>query len=449
MIRHYIVFRMLRVSLALARALPRYLLLLARDRTRIPSTQRHWDRAHGVAAREFRRVALSLAGGFTKAAQIGGARADILPAPFIDELSQFHDAVPPRPFESLRGHVERDLGRPLEEVFAWIDMNALAAASLAQVHRASLHDGSDVAVKIQYPEIRRIIPLDIAMLRRVAGIIQRIQNLIDVRSLVAEVTRFILRELDFEQEARSTQRLGGILADASEVRVPGIHPEFCGERTIVLEYIEGIQVTRRAELQAAGHELADVARRIGALYGSMIFEHEFFQGDPHPGNLLVLPDGRIALLDFGLCKQLPQGFARQLATMMVSAIIGDSEAALAAAEKLGFDTTTLQPHHLRSLMLMTLGDSDSDEGVLEILGGSQVRRIPEDFALVGRTLVLLNGLSYRLAPGRRLIQAELLQHLAAGAAREEHTAGETARARPERTQSHEPSRVTRRSSQHP
>ena len=90
MIRHYTVFRMLRVSLALARALPRYLLLLARDRTRFPSTQRHWDRAHGVAAREFRRVALSLAGGFTKAAQIGGARADILPAPFIDESGNGH-----------------------------------------------------------------------------------------------------------------------------------------------------------------------------------------------------------------------------------------------------------------------------------------------------------------------------------------------------------------------
>ncbi len=421
MIQHRIVFRMLRVGLALARVLPRYFLLLARERVDLPVRQTHWDRAHAVAAREIRRVALSLAGGFTKAAQIGGARADILPAAFIDELSQFHDSVPPRPFESLRTSVERDLGRPLHEVFASIDSEALAAASLAQVHRAILHDGSDVAVKIQYPEIQQIIPLDLAMLRWVAGIIQRIQGRIDVRSLVAEVTRFILLELDFEREARATQRMGATLANAPEVRVPGIYPEFCGERLIVLEYIEGIQVTRRAELLAAGHKLADVARRIGALYGSMIFEHEFFQGDPHPGNLLVLADGRIALLDFGLCKQLPKGFARQLATMIVSAMIGDSEAALAAAEELGFDTRTMQPHHLRSLMLMTLGDSDSDESVLEILSGSQIRRIPEDFALVGRTLILLNGLSYRLAPGRRLIQAELLRHLAAGAAREERS----------------------------
>lgn len=423
MSRHSPVFRILRVALALTRVMPRYLFLLARDRTRFPSRQAHWDRAHGAAAREFRRVALSLAGGFTKAAQIGGARADILPAPFIEELSQFHDAVPPRPFESLRDSVEADLAQPIDAVFGQVDSEALAAASLAQVHRATLHDGSAVVLKIQYPEVRRIIPLDIAMLRRVAAMIHRIQKILDVNSLVTEVTRFILRELDFEREARSTRRMGSILAETPQVRVPGIHTEFCGRNLLVLEYIEGIQVTRRAELVAAGHDLADVARKIGALYGSMIFEHEFFQGDPHPGNLLVLADGRIALLDFGLCKQLPEDFARKLATMMVSAMIGDSPAALEAAKGLGFDTSTLHPQHLRSLMLMTLGDSDSDAGVLEILGGSRLRQIPEDFALVGRTLILLNGLSHRLAPGRRLIQAELLKHLAAGAAREEPADG--------------------------
>jgi ubiquinone biosynthesis protein len=149
----------------------------------------------------------------------------------------------------------------------------------------------------------------------------------------------------------------------------------------------------------------------------MIFEHDFFHGDPHPGNLLVQADGRIALLDFGLCKELPPGFARLVAQMMVSAMIGDSATALASAQALGFDTASLRPEHLRSLMLMAVGDSDTDEGLLGILGESRLRRIPEDFALVARTLVLLNGLSHRLAPGRRLIQAELLQHLAAGAAR--------------------------------
>jgi ubiquinone biosynthesis protein len=423
---------MLRVALAVSRVLPRYLILLARDRSgRHPTTDADWQRVHRIAAREIKNVALSLAGAFTKAAQILGARADFLPAPFIDELSQFHDAVPPRPFASLAPLVERDLGRPLGEVFASIEPEALAAASLAQVHRATLSDGSRVAVKIQYPEIRRIIPLDLGMLRTVVALVQRIQKRIDLRALVTEVTRFIELELDFRREVRSTERLAASLADCPDVVVPRVHRELCGDHTIVLEYLEGIQVARTKELVAAGHKLPEVARKIGALYGSMIFERGFFHGDPHPGNLLVLPDGRIGLLDFGLCKELPPGFARLVAQMMVSAFVGDSASAFEAAGKLGFDVSALRPEHLRSLMLMAVGDSDTDAGFLDILGESSVRRIPEDFALVGRTLILLNGLSHRLAPGRRLVQAELLKHLAAGA-RDPETVGRSPRSQPSR-----------------
>jgi len=409
-------YRVARVGVALARALPRYLVLLSRERWgRAAVPRERWDRAHAAAAREARRVALDLAGAFTKAAQIWGARADVFPAPFIEELSRFHDAVPPRPFETLRPVVERDLGRRLDALFAWIDPEPLAAASLAQVHRARLHDGAEVVVKIQYPEVRRIIPLDLALLRQVAAVVQRLQGSIDLRTLVREVTRFITLELDFECEVRSIERLRGVLANHAEVRVPAVHRAHCGPNVIVLEYLEGIPVARTDALRAAGHKLPDVARRIGGLYGAMIFEHGFFHGDPHPGNLLVLPDGRIGLLDFGLCKELPEGFAGRVARMMVSAMIGDGAAALAAADELGFEAQGLSAENLRSLVLVGLGDSDTDAGALALLGESRIRRIPEDFALVIRTLILLNGLSHRLAPHRRLIQAELLQHLAAGA----------------------------------
>jgi len=408
----------LRVQLALARVIPRYLILLWKQGRGRSATDEEWNRVHSRAAREIRNVALGFAGAFTKAAQIGGARADILPQPFIDELSRFHDAVPPRPVSMIRAIVERDLGMPLEEAFASFEDRALAAASLAQVHRATLHDGSAVVVKVQYPEVRRVIPTDLAMLRMVVRVVQKIQSRIDLRTIVEEVTSNIELELDFEREVRSTQRLRGILQDHRGVAVPAVHADLCRGSVIVLEFLEGIQVSRTAQLLEASHSLAEVARDIGDLYGAMIFEYDFFHGDPHPGNLLVQADGTIVLLDFGLCKELPKGFAGRLAEMMVSAMVGDSPSALSAAAELGFDVRNMKADHLRTLMLLTIGDSDGEESFFDIMAASQIRKIPEDFALVVRTLILLNGLSQRLVAKRRLIQARLLKHLAAGAARD-------------------------------
>jgi ubiquinone biosynthesis protein len=415
MLRHVRAYRVLRIGLALAWVLPRYWLLLARELLRRPASQPAWNRAHEAAAEQIRRLAIALEGGLIKAAQIGGARADVLPRPFIDKLSQFHDDVPARPFEQLAPVVEEELGAPLTQIFASVDPKPLGAASLAQVHRARLRDGSEVVIKIQYPEARRVIPLDLKMVRRVAGLVQRMQSSLDLRSLASEVTRFIEMELDFRREAQSTERLGRILAARNDVRVPRIYEEFTRDRVIVMEYLEGIQVTRTQALRAAGHSLSAIGRRVGELYGAMLFEYGFFHGDPHPGNLLVLPDGRIGLLDFGLCKELPANFASLVAQMMVAALIGDSAAALQAASALSFDIEEVRPDHLRSLMLAVVGDSDGGDDLARVLGATRIRQIPNDFALLLRTMLLLNGLSHRLAPGRRLIQGELLKHLAAGA----------------------------------
>ena len=416
MIRRLLAYRVLRIGLALARVLPRYWILIARDAwLGRPAPQRAWDRSHEAAAEQIRSLALALEGGLVKAAQIGGARADLLPKPFIDKLSRFHDDVPPRPFAALAPVVEAELGAPIAEIFASVDARPLGAASLAQVHRARLSDGSDVVIKIQYPEARRVIPLDLGMVRRVAALVQHMQSSLDVRTIADEITRFVEMELDFRREAASTRRLAEILASRADVRVPRIRDEYTRDRVLVMEYLDGIQVTRVAALRAAGHNPSRVARRIGDLYGAMLFEHGFFHGDPHPGNLLVLADGRIGLLDFGLCKELPADFARLVAQMMVGALIGDSGPALEAAAALGFDIGEIRPEHLRSLMLNIMGDS-ADEDLASVLGATRIRRIPDDFGLVLRTMLLLNGLSHRLAPGRRLIQAELIKHLAAGAA---------------------------------
>ncbi len=417
MLRYLAPYRVLRIALAVARVLPRYWLLMARERLGRPASQSAWNHAHEAAAEQICDLALTLEGTLIKVAQVGGARADLFPKPFIDKLSRFHDNVPPRPWSTLVPLVEAELGVPLATVFASVDRQPLGAASLAQVHRARLLDGSDVVIKVQYPEARRIFSVDLAMVQRVAALVQHMQSHIDVRALVEEVTRFIGMELDFRREAQFTERLGEVLAARTGVRVPRIHAAYTRDRVIVVEYLAGIQVTQVHALRAAGHEPSDVARRVGDIYGAMLFEEGLFHGDPHPGNLLVLADGSIGLLDYGLCKELPSGFASLLAAMMVTALMGDSDGALRAARGLGFDIGEIRTEHLRSLALGIMGDSDGVYGVAAVLSATRIRRIPEDFALVLRTMILLNGLSHRLAPGRRLIQGELLRHLAVGAAK--------------------------------
>jgi len=417
MLKRIRAYRVLRIAFAVGGVLPRYWLLAARALFGRPAQQDEWDRVHERAAEAIRRLAIALEGGLIKAAQIGGARADVLPRPFIDKLSQFHDDVPARPLAELIPWIEEQLGTPLSTVFAHVEPRALGAASLAQVHRARLHDGSDVVIKIQYPEARWVIPTDLRMVRRVAGWVQHLQSTIDLRSLAHEVTRFIELELDFGREAASTERFAEMLAARPDVRVPRIYTEHSRSRIIVMEFLDGIQASRATELRDAGHSLSAVARRVGDIYGAMLFEYGYFHGDPHPGNLLVLREGVVGLLDFGLCKELPPHFANRVATMMVAALIGDGEEALAAAADLGFDIRTMRAEHLRTLMLAVLGDSDGRTDVVRSLRETRIPEIPSDFALVLRTMLLLNGLSYRLAPGRRLVQAELMKHLAAGARR--------------------------------
>src|SRR5262249_55049711 len=158
-----------------------------------------------------------------------------------------------------------------------------------QVHRATLRDGSPVAVKVQYPEIARLARVDLASLRVVGRVAGRLLRQFDLRSIVDEVAEFVALELGFAREGDTPERIRAGVADDRTVRGPRVHRRYTTGKLVVLEYLDGIKVTALDRLRAAGHDLAEVARRIGRLYARMIFEQGFFQGDPHPGNLLVLP----------------------------------------------------------------------------------------------------------------------------------------------------------------
>lgn len=415
-------YRAYRVARLVGASAARYEWLSLRARwPRLAPADGAWERAHERAATGIHDIAVDLGGLFVKGAQVAGARADFLPEPFIRRLGRFHDRVPARPFEALRPHVEARLGRRLDEVFERVEAEPLAAASLAQVHRAQLRRApagwnGDVVLKIQYPEARRLFRADLASLRRAARAISRLQRRFPVRELVDELTHFVGLELDFAREADATERIAAIFAGDPTVRVPRVVREHSSDRLLVLEYLEGTRITDVDALRARGVDVAEVCARVARLFVRMIFDERFFHGDPHPGNLLVLGDGAIGLLDHGLAKELPPDFGAGVAALLVRGFAGDGPGAARAARQIGFELAPGADADLPALVRAMLGQIRDPATLAELMERSPVRRVPPHMTLVLRVLILLNGLSHTLAPGRMLVQQELLRAIAPHAA---------------------------------
>jgi ubiquinone biosynthesis protein len=297
-------------------------------------------------------------------------------------------------------------------VFSHVEPTAIAAASLAQVHRATLVDGTDVVIKIQYPEARRLFPIDLGSLRRAVRVARWLNPGLDLRVLVHELAEFVKLELEFEREASSTARVRANLASDPSVVVPTVY--VATGKLLVLGYLSGTPLSKLDVLRERGVDLRDVARRVAQLYATMIFEHGFFHGDPHPGNILVLDDGRLGLLDFGLAKELPAGFGPAAATMIASAMTGNAPAALAAARTVGFVVPDELAPELTGLVRTLLGDYQHAGKLLQSMRRGKLE-IPSHFTLVMRTLVILSGVSHTLVPNERLIGGVLAAALARAA----------------------------------
>lgn len=408
-------YRMVRVLLTVAWVLPHYLWLLLRGRCGAEASDESWRRAHSRAGRALYRLAAHLGGGFVKLAQIIGARGDVFPEPIVEQVKKLHDQVPSRPLATLRSHVEKELGRPLHQVYSEIDEHALAAASLAQVHRARLLDGTQVAVKIQYPDIRRIIPLDLKVLRVMAWLVSRLQSKVDLRGIAADVVEYVELEVDFSREAESTDRIRRAFAGDSTIIVPRVYPEASSDRLLTLSFVEGIPVSRLESLKERGDDLSKAAACIVEAYCQMLFHHGFFHGDPHPGNVLLLPNGSVAILDFGLARELSAEFRGSVAAMLAAALAGDAAGALQHASRLGFEVRGDDPAKLAGLLGLLAGSatsSGSEASPFELLAASGVERIPPDFGLVARALMLLGGLTQSLAPGEPTLALGLMKALA-------------------------------------
>ena len=295
--------------------------------------------------RGFARLGEDLGGIYVKLCQVAGARADVFPPVFVRELGRFHDRVPPRPFAELAPTLGRELGRPVAEVFAHVEPAPLAAASLAQVHRATLRDGYAVVLKIQYPEAARLFAIDLGNVRRGVAVSSRLFTsfALPARGRGGRPEHRARARLRARARPRSSARARtspAIRRAASRAPTPSCARGACS----CWSTSTARRSTTSSGSRADGVDLPPSPTGSRDLYRRMIFEHGFFHGDPHPGNLLVLRDGRIGLLDFGLAKELPAGFGANLAQMFASALARRrGEARSSRAKALGFSLDGADP----------------------------------------------------------------------------------------------------------
>ena len=375
------------------------------------------DPTHERAARVVLRCALSMRGVIIKTCQAVATRSDVFPPAFVDQLKQLHDAVPPKPFAVIREAVERELGKPLGAIFAEFEETPLASASLAQVHGARLHDGRSVAVKVQYPDIEEIVRVDIRNLRRACRIYERFDpQPLELLPLLTELTTHTGYELDFLREARSAERVRNLFADDEHVVVPEIEHDLCTRRVLVMERVGGIKITDVEGLRAASIDPADVMQELMQIFVRMIMGEGFFQADPHPGNLFVTPERKIVILDFGLAKELPEGFGLGLFELMFSMMTLNESAMIRAFQELGFETKTGESDTFVGIArrMMSRSDTGRFEGefteemtdeLFDAIRENPVVRVPSDFVLVGRTFGLLAGIAHTLGHRANVLQA--------------------------------------------
>jgi ubiquinone biosynthesis protein len=291
----------------------------------------HWKYAQETACllphQRARRALEKLGPTFVKLGQILATRVDLFPAEWIAEFELLQDSAPPVEFEALRAQLEEDLGGPPEEIFAEFDTEPLAAASIAQVHRARLTDGTPVVVKIRRPGIKRVVESDLRLMERLAQIVtkdnpeaQRFRP----KEVVHQFTLSLRRELDLAHECRNAARIAHKLSKSDHIVVPKVYWQWTCERVNVQEYIEGVPGRELAALVRPDFDRRVIAKRGATAILKMVLVDGFFHADPHPGNIFFLAQNRIALIDYGMIGHLTEERRFQMVELLHGMVERDS-----------------------------------------------------------------------------------------------------------------------------
>ena len=358
---------------------------------------------------------LQLGSAFIKLGQLLSARPDVLPACWVEELSRLQDSVPAFPFETAQALLEQELGERCAEIID-LDPVPLGAASLAQVHRASLRSGRQVVLKIQRPGLARLFRLDLEVMQQVAAVLQRHPRWglgRDWVSIAQECRRVLLRELDFRLEAEHAARFRQQFLEDPGIRIPAVVWELSTRRVLCLDYLPGIKITDRPALLEAGIDPSAVAEKGAASYLQQLVRFGFFHADPHPGNLAVARDGALIYYDFGMMGTLSQRLRSRLGRMVTAAAARDAAGLVHELQAAGVIAGEIDPGPVRRLVRVMLQEALTppfSANVLEKLSGDlyalvygQPFRLPPELIFVMRALSTFEGVGRSLDPAFSLV----------------------------------------------
>ena len=372
---------------------------------------------HGLTPVKMRLMFEALGPTFVKVGQILSMRSEILPQSFCDELAKLRADADPMPYSTVLDVLAAEYGRPADEVFAHIDPKPLGSASLAQVHRATLKTGEDVAIKVQRPGVRETMAQDVSIMRSIAKAatkVIRTSQIVDLKGVVEELWDTFESETDFLIEARNLAEFKCFAARFKYMDCPTAYTELCTEHVVVMEYIDGISVSHPGQLVDAGYDLKEIGTKLVDNYATQILDDGFFHADPHPGNIIIR-GGQIVLIDLGMTGRLDQR-TRAVLKEMIFAVAKQDSPALAEG-LLRFAGTEADPEDYPALLadldviVKEFGTVDLAEldiaaflTALTQMAGRHNIEVPSTVTTVGRALVTLEGLLDEFIPDVNMIE---------------------------------------------
>lgn len=376
-----------------------------------------WERLWGTIGKRIRKTLFELEGLLIKVGQFISIRSDLLPHSFIKEIQDLTDKVPSSKWNEIQRLLEEEWGTAVSKKVVSIETKAVASASIGEVYKGILQDGSNIAIKVQRPGIQSIVQTDFRTLKILIWFVDHFvpvpKGFINLKVLFQELKQVIERELDFSQEKETLLYFRERYKNSEIVRIPSVFPELCTQKVLVMEWVEGRRITDVDAIQKLGISREDVARRLIKIFLPQWLEPGVFHADPHPGNVLLSEEGQIILLDFGMAGELSKRDAVTFQELIESILAKNYSKAVEVLSRLGFllpgaDSNTVEKllSEWLTIDFAQFKEMDLIKLKLEIndLIAALPIQVPTRFVFLGRSFITIEGMLRSLVPEDKLMQ---------------------------------------------